>query len=83
MEQPDEYAHRRCGPHVCHYRQHVHTPEKTLAVLQDYDHHKNIYKDVPESKLLSRDGNDFKYYRLRVLKNGPINGVFRTEFEAH
>ena len=59
------------------------TLEKTLAVLQDYDHHKNIYKDVPESKLLSRDGNDFKYYRLRVLKNGPINGVFRTEFEAH
>ena len=59
------------------------TLEKTLAVLQDYDHHKNIYKDVPESKLLSRDGNDFRYYRLRVLKNGPINGVFRTEFEAH
>ena len=59
------------------------TLEKTFAVLQDYDHHKNIYKDVPESKLLSRDGNDFKYYRLRVLKNGPINGVFRTEFEAH
>jgi len=59
------------------------TLEKTLAVLQDYDHHKNIYKDVPESKLLSRDGNDFKYYRLRVLKNGPVNGVFRTEFEAH
>src|SRR5215472_13294453 len=59
------------------------TLEKTLAVLQDYDHHKNIYKDVPESKLLSRDGNYFKYYRLRVLKNGPINGVFRTEFEAH
>ena len=59
------------------------TLEKTLGVLQDYDHHKNIHKDVPESKLLSRDGNDFKYYRLRVLKNGPINGVFRTEFEAH
>jgi hypothetical protein len=59
------------------------TLEKTLAVLQDYDHHKNIYKDVLESKLLSRDGNDFKYYRLRVLKNGPINGVFRTDFEAH
>ena len=59
------------------------TLEKTLAVLQDYDHHKNIYKDVPDSKLLARSGNDFKYYRLRVLKNGPINGVFRTEFEAH
>jgi len=59
------------------------TLEKTLAVLQDYDHHKNIYKDVPESKLLAHDGNDFKYYRLRVLHNGPINGVFRTDFDAH
>jgi hypothetical protein len=38
------------------------TLEKTLAALQDYDHHKNIYKDVPESRLLSRDGNDFRYY---------------------
>jgi hypothetical protein len=59
------------------------TLEKTLAVLQDYDHHKDIYKDVPESKLLARNGNDFKYYRLRALHNGPISGVFRTEFEAH
>ena len=59
------------------------TLEKTLAVLQDYDHHKNIYKEVPESKLLAHAGSDFKYYRLRVLKNGPVSGVFRTEFEAH
>ncbi len=59
------------------------TLEKTLAVLQDYDHHKNIYKDVPDSKLLAHNGNDFKYYRLRLLKNGPINGVFRTDFDAH
>jgi len=58
------------------------TLDKTLAVLQDYDHHKDIYK-VPESKLLAHNGNDFKYYRLRVLHNAPINGVFRTEFEAH
>ena len=59
------------------------TLDKTLTVLEDYDHHKNFYKDVPESKLLSQNGSDFKYYRLRVLHNGPINGVFRTEFEAH
>jgi len=59
------------------------TLEKTLAVLQDYDRHKYIYKDVPESKLIARNGNDFKYYRLRVLKNGPISGVFRTDFDAH
>ncbi|HUD99982.1 MAG TPA: hypothetical protein VMR62_10440 [Bryobacteraceae bacterium] len=59
------------------------TLEKTLAVLQDYDHHKSIYKDVPESKLIAHNGDEFKYYRLRALHNGPVNGVFRTEFEAH
>jgi hypothetical protein len=59
------------------------TIEKTLAVLQDYDHHKNFYQDVPDSKLLSRNGNDFKYFRLRSLHNGPISGVFRTDLEAH
>lgn len=59
------------------------TLEKTLAVLQDYDHHKTIYRDVPESRLLSRSGNDFKYYRLRKLDSGPVSGVFRTEFAAH
>lgn len=59
------------------------TLAKTLAVLQDYDHHKTIYKEVPESKLIAHDGNDFKYYRLRELHNGPISGVFRTDFEAH
>lgn len=57
--------------------------DRVLAVLQDYDRHKSIYKDVPESKLLSRNGNDFKYYRLRNLHNGPISGVFRTDFDAH
>lgn len=59
------------------------TLEKTLAVLQDYDHHKNFYQGVPESKLLAHNGNEFKYYRLRVLKNGPISGVFRTDLDAH
>ena len=48
------------------------TLEKTLAVLQDYDHHKTVYKDVPESKLISHNGNDFKYYRLRVLQQRPV-----------
>jgi hypothetical protein len=39
----------------------------TLALMQDYDRHQDIYKpEVARSRLLSRDGNDFKiYYRLR------------------
>jgi hypothetical protein len=57
--------------------------EKTLAVLQDYDHHRAIYHDTLDSKLISRNGNDFRYYRVRLLKKGIIDGVFHTEFAAH
>ena len=39
------------------------TLSQILAVLQDYDNHKILYKpDVRDSKLLTRDGNDFKVY---------------------
>ena len=57
--------------------------EKTLAVMQNYNHHKDVYHDVLDSKLLAQNGNDFKFYRLRQLKKGVINGVYHTEFDAH
>src|SRR6516225_19616 len=39
------------------------TLSQTLAVLQDYENHKTIYKpDVRDSKLLARDGNDFQVF---------------------
>jgi hypothetical protein len=39
-----------------------------LAVMQEYDKHKNTYKpEVIDSKLISHDGNDFQVY-LRLLK---------------
>jgi hypothetical protein len=46
------------------------TLQQTLALVQDYDHHQDIYKpEVVRSKLLSRNGNEFKiYYRLRKKK---------------
>jgi len=59
------------------------TLAKTLAVLQDYNHQKDIYPDVPDSHLRSHNGNDFTYTRLRKLHNGPVNGIFRTDFAAH
>lgn len=59
------------------------TMAKVLAVLQDYDHHKTIYSGVPDSKLLTHSGNDYTYHRLRQLNNGPVHGVFRTDFAAH
>src|SRR5690242_12566734 len=44
------------------------TVSDVLALIQDYDHHKNIYApEVIDSKLLSRRGNDFRVY-LRLLK---------------
>ena len=44
--------------------------KQTLALVEDYDHHRDIYKpEVVGSKLVSRNGNDFKiFYRLRKKK---------------
>jgi len=54
-----------------------------LAVIQDYDNHKNTYKpEVIDSKLISRDGNVFKVY-LRLLKKKIITVVLDTDHEVH
>jgi len=58
------------------------TVESTLALIQDYDNHKNIYKpDVIDSKLVSRDGDNFKVY-LRLLKKKIITVVLETDHEV-
>jgi hypothetical protein len=43
---------------------------QTIALMQDYNHHQDIYKpEVVGSRLISRTGNDFQiYYRLRKKK---------------
>ena len=43
---------------------------QTLDLVEDYDHHQDIYKpEVVGSKLVSRNGDDFKiFYRLRKKK---------------
>ena len=54
-----------------------------LAVMQEYDRHKNTYKpEVIDSKLISRDGNDFHIY-LRLLKKKLITVVLDTDHEVH
>lgn len=58
------------------------TLDTVLAVLQDYDHHKNIYKpEVVDSKLLSRDGDHFRVY-LRLKKTQIVTVVLATEHDA-
>src|SRR6266849_103074 len=55
---------------------------QVLALLQDYDHHQDIYKpDVLRSRVLNADGNCFKVY-LRLHQKAIITAVFNTEFEV-
>lgn len=57
--------------------------QEILAVIQDYDNHKNTYRpEVIDSKLIRRDGNDFQVY-LRLLKKKFITVVLDTDHKVH
>jgi len=59
------------------------TIREVLAVIQEYDNHKNVYKpEVVDSKLVRRDGNDFQVY-LRLLKKKIITVVLDSDHEVH
>lgn len=59
------------------------TLEKTVALMQDYDRQKEIYKpEVLESKLLSHEGNHYRYQRVRVLKRKILSAVLETVIDA-
>ena len=57
--------------------------QQTLALVEDYNRHQDIYKpEVVRSRLLSRQGNDFKiYYRLRKRK--VITVTLNTNHVVH
>jgi hypothetical protein len=58
------------------------TIEATLALVQAYDNHKEIYKpEVIGSRLISRRGNDFQIY-LRLLKKKVIAVVLETDHDV-
>ena len=57
--------------------------KQTLALIQDYDNHKNIYKpEVIDSKLASHRNNDFQIY-LRLLKKKILTVVLDTDHAVH
>ena len=59
------------------------TVEATLLLIQDYDHHQDIYKpEVLASKLMRRRGNDFEIY-LRLLKKKFLTVVLDTDHDVH
>ena len=54
---------------------------QTLAVLQDYENHKNIYKpSVRESKLLAHKGNEFKVY-LQLYRKSLVTVVVNMNLD--
>jgi hypothetical protein len=58
------------------------TLERTLAMVRDYDHHKDVYKpDVIDSRVISHKGNDFHIY-LRLLKKKVITVVLNSEHDV-
>jgi hypothetical protein len=58
------------------------TLAQTLALVQNYNGHKDIYKpEVIDSRLRSRDGSDYKIY-LRLLKKKVITVVLNTEHDV-
>jgi hypothetical protein len=58
------------------------TLDGTLAFVQDYNNHKNVYKpEVLDSKLLSRQGGEFRVY-LRLLKKKIITVTLDTYYDV-
>jgi len=59
------------------------TLAETLALIQNYDNHKNIYRpEVIESRLLSHEGNDFQI-SLRLRKKKVVTVVLDTCHDVH
>jgi len=58
------------------------TLDRTLALLQDYDHHERVYRpEVMASRLIARNGDCFTAY-LRLRKKKIVTVVLDTEHEA-
>jgi hypothetical protein len=58
------------------------TLNQTLPVVQDYDHRSQLYQpEVIASKLLSRQGDDFKIF-LRLYEKKFTTVVFNTNYDV-
>lgn len=54
---------------------------QVLDLVEDYDHHQNVYPEVVRSRLISRDGNDFKI-ALRLRYKKIITVTLNTEHDV-
>ena len=59
------------------------TLAQVAAVLQDYDHHKDIYApDVRQSKLLEREIDEARIY-YQLYRKATVTVVINANFDAH
>jgi hypothetical protein len=59
------------------------TVQQAVALVQDYNNHYNTYKpEVERSRLISRNGDDFKIYP-RYRKKKIITVVLNTYHDVH
>jgi hypothetical protein len=64
------------GPHL----------DETLALLQDFDRHKDIYPEVIDSKLLERKGNmtrGYLQFRKKKVITAVLNTIYETRYYAY
>jgi hypothetical protein len=55
---------------------------QVLDLVEDYNHHQEVYKpEVVRSRLISRDGNDFKIF-YRLVKHKVITVTLDTEHDV-
>lgn len=60
---------------------HGATLSRTLAVLQDYDRHKDVYKpDVRQSRLLMHNGSEFEVY-LQLYRKSFVTVVVNANLD--
>jgi len=59
------------------------TVEQTLVLIQDYDHHQDVYSpEVMRSRLVRREGDNFQIF-LRLRKHKVTTVVLDTEYDVH
>jgi hypothetical protein len=56
--------------------------KQALAVVQDYDHHREIYKpEVADARIRARQGDDFEVYMRIVKSKMMLSVVLNTEHD--
>jgi len=53
-----------------------------LRFLQDYDHHAGKFEDVERSRLITRDGNFYRFFFRLKRSKAFVTAIFNTEQEC-